>query len=39
VILGASKPRQVSDAIESLQNLDFSKEELDNIDSILGNEK
>jgi len=39
VILGASKPGQVSDAIHALQNLNFSKEELDKIDSILGKEK
>jgi L-glyceraldehyde 3-phosphate reductase len=35
VILGASKPSQVSGAIDSLKTLDFSREELDKIDSIL----
>ena len=35
VILGASKPRQVLDAIECIKNYHFSKEELDNIELIL----
>lgn len=35
VILGASKPQQISDAIESIKNYNFSKEELTKIDSIL----
>ncbi len=35
VILGASKPRQITDAIEATANYHFTKEELDNIDFIL----
>jgi L-glyceraldehyde 3-phosphate reductase len=35
VILGASKPQQISDAIESIKNYNFTKEELTKIDSIL----
>ena len=35
VILGASKPKQVTDAIGALQNDAFSKEELTRIDAIL----
>ncbi len=35
VILGASKPKQVTDAIGALQNFAFSKEELSSIDGIL----
>jgi len=35
VILGASKPKQVTDAIGALQNFTFSKEELSSIDGIL----
>lgn len=34
-ILGASKPAQVTDAIEAIKNLDFSKQELDSIEFIL----
>ena len=35
VILGASKPEQVTDAMECIKNYHFSKEELNNIESIL----
>src|SRR5665213_1863034 len=35
VILGASKPKQVTDAIGAIKNYSFSKEELERIDSIL----
>jgi L-glyceraldehyde 3-phosphate reductase len=35
VILGASKPKQVTDAIGAIKNYNFSKEELDRIDNIL----
>ncbi|HET7115073.1 MAG TPA: L-glyceraldehyde 3-phosphate reductase [Hanamia sp.] len=35
VILGASKPGQVTDAIECIKNYHFSKEELNNIELIL----
>ena len=35
VILGASKPAQVTDAINAIKNCHFSKEELDKIESIL----
>ncbi|KAA9038081.1 L-glyceraldehyde 3-phosphate reductase [Ginsengibacter hankyongi] len=35
VILGASKPKQVSDAIGAIKNYSFSKEELERIDKIL----
>lgn len=35
VILGASKPAQVTDAINTIKNCHFSKEELDKIESIL----
>ncbi|MEO6838720.1 MAG: L-glyceraldehyde 3-phosphate reductase [Ginsengibacter sp.] len=35
VILGASRPKQVTDAIECVKNYHFSKEELKNIESIL----
>jgi L-glyceraldehyde 3-phosphate reductase len=35
VILGASKPKQVTDAIGAIKNYHFSKEELERIDNIL----
>ena len=35
VILGASKPKQVTDAIGAIKNYSFSKEELEKIDLIL----
>jgi L-glyceraldehyde 3-phosphate reductase len=35
VILGASKPRQVTEAIEGLKNQDFSNQELEKIDFVL----
>ena len=35
VILGASKPKQVTDAIGAIKNYNFSKEELERIDGIL----
>ncbi|MEO7120285.1 MAG: L-glyceraldehyde 3-phosphate reductase [Ginsengibacter sp.] len=35
LILGASKPKQVIDAIGAVKNLNFSKEELGRIDTIL----
>jgi L-glyceraldehyde 3-phosphate reductase len=37
VVLGASKPKQVTDAIGALQNYSFAKEELSRIDDILKN--
>ncbi len=36
VILGASKPQQVTDAIEAIKNYSFSKKELAKIEKILG---
>ena len=36
VVIGASKPRQVTDAVGSLQNYQFSEEELARIEEILG---
>jgi L-glyceraldehyde 3-phosphate reductase len=35
VILGASKTRQVTEGVEATKNIQFTKEELDKIDSIL----
>jgi L-glyceraldehyde 3-phosphate reductase len=35
VVLGASKPQQVTDGIQAISNLEFSAEELKNIDEIL----
>lgn len=35
VILGASKPKQVTDALGAIKNYNFSKEELSKIDNIL----
>jgi L-glyceraldehyde 3-phosphate reductase len=35
-LIGASKPQQIKDVVGSLSNLDFSSEELQQIDSILG---
>ncbi|MDE3212867.1 MAG: aldo/keto reductase, partial [Bacteroidota bacterium] len=35
VILGASKPSQVTDAIKAIENTVFSPEELDRINKIL----
>lgn len=35
VILGASKPAQITDSLKAIDNYQFSKEELDRIDSIL----
>ncbi|MDR2231889.1 MAG: L-glyceraldehyde 3-phosphate reductase [Tannerella sp.] len=35
VLIGASKPEQVTDALDALNNLKFSKEELKKIDEIL----
>jgi L-glyceraldehyde 3-phosphate reductase len=35
VILGASKPKQVTDAVGAINNYSFSKEQLERIDSIL----
>src|SRR6185312_1700951 len=35
VILGASKPAQITDAINAIKNGNFSKEELDKIEAIL----
>ncbi|WP_114783665.1 L-glyceraldehyde 3-phosphate reductase [Botryobacter ruber] len=36
VLVGASKPEQITDALESLKNTQFSEEELKTIDEILG---
>ena len=36
VLIGASKPRQVTDAVGALKNLAFSPEELTRIDEVLG---
>ncbi len=38
VILGASKPKQVTDAVEAIKNYNFSKEELERIEEILNQE-
>jgi L-glyceraldehyde 3-phosphate reductase len=35
VLIGASKPEQVLDAVSAINNLDFSQEELDHIEEIL----
>lgn len=35
VVLGASKPSQVVDGVQAIKNIDFSKDELDKIESIL----
>ncbi len=35
VILGASKPEQITDSLKALDNYKFSREELDNIENIL----
>ncbi len=35
VILGASKPQQVTDAIDAIKNYNFSKKELKKIEKIL----
>jgi L-glyceraldehyde 3-phosphate reductase len=35
-LIGASRPQQIDDAVGALQNLDFSFEELNAIESILG---
>jgi L-glyceraldehyde 3-phosphate reductase len=35
VILGASKTKQVTEGVKAIKNIDFSKEELDKINSIL----
>jgi L-glyceraldehyde 3-phosphate reductase len=35
VLIGASRPAQLLDSIQCLQNLNFSKEELDRIEKIL----
>jgi L-glyceraldehyde 3-phosphate reductase len=35
VLIGASKPAQVEDNVKALENLEFTKEELDKIDQIL----
>ncbi|MEM9103637.1 MAG: L-glyceraldehyde 3-phosphate reductase [Pseudomonadota bacterium] len=37
-LVGASKPEQIINSVEALQNLSFSQEELKKIDSILNNE-
>lgn len=35
VLIGSSKPAQIVDSIKALENIDFSTEELDRIDTIL----
>jgi L-glyceraldehyde 3-phosphate reductase len=35
VILGASKTKQVTEGVEAIRNIDFSKDELDKIEFIL----
>jgi len=35
VIIGASKAEQVLDSVQCLRNINFSKEELDEIENIL----
>ena len=35
VILGASKPEQVTDAIKAITDCQFTKDELENIEKIL----
>jgi L-glyceraldehyde 3-phosphate reductase len=39
VLIGASKPEQIEDCVCSLKNFDFSKEELNDIESILSDTK
>ena len=39
VILGASKPQQITDAIDAIKNYSFSKKELDKIEMVLKKEK
>ncbi len=39
VILGASKPQQITDSIQCLANYNFSEEELNQIENILNNTK
>lgn len=36
VLIGASKPAQIVDSLKALKNTDFSKQELDDINRILG---
>jgi len=36
VLIGVSKPEQVTDSIKCLENLSFSADELNSINSILG---
>lgn len=35
VLIGSSKPEQITDSVKALENTNFSKEELDKIDQIL----
>ncbi len=35
-IIGASRPAQIENSVEALNNLAFSREELDQIEGILG---
>jgi len=35
VLIGASKPEQITDSLESLKHIDFSQEELDHINQVL----
>ena len=35
VLIGASRPEQLADSLKCLDNIDFSKEELDQIETIL----
>ena len=35
VLVGASKPAQLSDSLECLKNIEFSEEELQQIETIL----
>ena len=37
VLVGASRPAQLADSLKSLENISFSDEELDNIETILSN--
>ncbi|MDP4214162.1 MAG: L-glyceraldehyde 3-phosphate reductase, partial [Bacteroidota bacterium] len=36
VLIGVSKPQQLTDSIKCLENLEFSESELKEIDDILG---
>ena len=35
-LIGASRPAQIEDAVAALENLDFTTDELEQIDRVLG---